>query len=242
MKKINKAFYTDGMTVREILSLGDEILNSLKKRDLSRALRTVALAANKRIARLQQYVRKKKEHGKFIEKKNSPGLDLTALNYTKGKKFSVGSKNRNEIYQEFARARSFMNMQTSTIKGAVEVRKNKDRALLGQTREELTADMDEEEKNETIRNIKELADDIYDTYNDYIDMYGMKGGYTKDGGREILQDISKAMREGHTAHEAMGIARKNDTERYEARQEAEQETEEDFWNSVNGEREEWENW
>ena len=34
-------FYTDGMTVAEILALGDDILSKMSKRDLSRALRTV---------------------------------------------------------------------------------------------------------------------------------------------------------------------------------------------------------
>ena len=52
-------FFTDKMTVDQILDLGDEILSSLKERDMSRALRTVALAANKRIKRLLKYAKKR---------------------------------------------------------------------------------------------------------------------------------------------------------------------------------------
>ena len=38
----DKKFYVDGMTVSEILDLGDDVLSSLSMRDLSRAMRTVA--------------------------------------------------------------------------------------------------------------------------------------------------------------------------------------------------------
>ena len=40
-------FFTDNMSVDEILNLGDDVLSSLKKRDLSHALRTVALQLTK---------------------------------------------------------------------------------------------------------------------------------------------------------------------------------------------------
>ena len=49
-------FKTEGMTVNEILNLDYETLHSFDKRDISRALRTVSLAANKRIDRLLKNV------------------------------------------------------------------------------------------------------------------------------------------------------------------------------------------
>ena len=42
-----KPFYVDGMTVQQILEIPPSELAKLNQRDLSRALRTVALAANK---------------------------------------------------------------------------------------------------------------------------------------------------------------------------------------------------
>ena len=110
-----KPFFTDNMTLNQIINLGHEILSKLNMRDLSRVLRTVALAANKHLNRQKQYTYKR--NGKYVEKKGSPGLD--ALYQT--------GKNRNQIYEEFSRARDFLNSESSTIKGAKELRKKKER-------------------------------------------------------------------------------------------------------------------
>ena len=40
-------FYTDNMTVNEILNLTPDVISKMNTRDISRALRTVSLAANK---------------------------------------------------------------------------------------------------------------------------------------------------------------------------------------------------
>ena len=57
---MKKPFKVEGLTVNEILSLGDDTLNSLNQRDMSRAVRTAALAANKRINRLLAQAKKTK--------------------------------------------------------------------------------------------------------------------------------------------------------------------------------------
>ena len=234
------AFYVDNMTVSQILDLGDELLSSLNEKEMSRALRTVALAANKRINRLKKYA--KKRGGKYVEKVSSPGLDLTALNQLEGGRFGVGrgslKKTRNEMYKELIRARNFMRSKTSTIKGALEVRKKKERALFGQTREEITAGMSPKEAKEKIKEINEIMPDIYDTYDEAIAEYEMAGGYKKESGSMILQDIGRDMLEGIPAEAAKVNAEIKADQRYE---EAEQnETIDDFWKSVNGETEWWE--
>ena len=81
-------FYTDGMSVSQILALGDDVLSKLDRRELSRALRTVALAANKRLDRLTQYAYRR--HGKYVEKLDGPGLDLNLLNHYGKTRFGVG--------------------------------------------------------------------------------------------------------------------------------------------------------
>lgn len=248
-------FFTDNMSVDEILNLGDDVLSSLKKRDLSHALRTVALAANKRIKRLLQY--SKKRGGRYVEKKNSPGLDLSALNSTlpqskspfgktkgpkektkKGGLFSVGNKTRNQIYEELARARQFWNAKTSTVKGALESRKKRERALFGATREEITKGMNKKEKAAKIKEMEDLSSDVYEVYDDYQEEYPMKGGYNKESGRNVIQDIGKGMLEGMTPEEAKEQAALNDAARYEEQQQ----NEPDFWEEINGPKEEWENW
>ena len=235
MKKINKKpFYTTGMTVKQILNLGDEIISRFDTRDLSRALRTVSLAANKRIKRLTQYL--KRRNGKWVEKVNSPGLDTKAINALGKKKFGVGNKSRDEMYKEFARARSFMRAKGSTVTGAVSLRKSHEMALFGATREEITKGMTPKEKKEKIEELKELSEDVFEAYDDFKDEYAMKGGYDREKGAEILQNIGKDMLEGLPAEAAKANAEILDTQNYEG----EQETEEDFWNAINGPKEWWE--
>ena len=235
------AFYVDNMTVSQILDLGDEILSSLNEKEMSRALRTVSLAANKRINRLMKYA--KKRGGKYVEKVSSPGLDLTSLNQLEGGRFGVGrgefKKTRNEMYKELIRARNFMHSKTSTVKGAIEVRKKKERALFGQTREEITKGMTPKEAKEKIEEIRELMPDVYDTYEDAIAEYEMAGGYKKESGSMILQDIGRDMLEGIPAEAAKENAKIQADQRYEESKE-QKETIDDFWKSVNGPAEWWE--
>ena len=48
-KQPKQPFMVEGMTVQEIINLGDDVISKMNQRDLSRALRTVSLAANKRL-------------------------------------------------------------------------------------------------------------------------------------------------------------------------------------------------
>ena len=146
-------FYVDGMTVQEILALNPAQLNSLSERDMSRALRTVSLAANKRIDRLLNNAVLR--HGQYIEKKSSRHAIATdALNKlydesghsSKAMKFSVGNKTRNEMYSELMRAKDFMQLKTSTVKGAVSVRKMRESRLFGKTREDVKREAAKEYK------------------------------------------------------------------------------------------------
>lgn len=123
------------LTVEQILTMGDEALNKTNKRQLSHMLRTVSLAANKRITRLENN-----------ERKGGIATDALEAVRDSGGRFSVGNKNRNQIYAELARAREFMNYKTSTITGAIEVRKDRERRAFGQTREEM-----EKERNKRKR-------------------------------------------------------------------------------------------
>ena len=139
----SKAFFVDNMTASEILALGDDVLSKMSQRDMSRALRTVSLVANKRVARLQKNAVKR--HGGYIEKKSGKAIALDALNYitndgTTKAKFGVGNKTRNEMYAELSRIRNFMKMDTSTLKGATKVRKERDIRIMGKTREQAIAE------------------------------------------------------------------------------------------------------
>lgn len=124
-------------TVEQILSMGDDELNKTNQRQMSHMLRTVALAANKRIKRLENN-----------EKKG--GIAADALNAVRdsGGRFYVGKKTRNQMLAELARAREFMNMKTSTVTGATDVRKNRERMLYGATREEIEKERKKKKKKQ----------------------------------------------------------------------------------------------
>ena len=141
----SKKFFTDDMTAEEIINLGDDILSKLDKRDLQRAVRTTALVANKRLKRLKAQA--KHEGGfkdsKYVEKvsaKHKIALDALNAITEQGKTsatFGVGkNKSRNELYAELARIRRFLNMKTSTLKGAKAVRQQREKRLFKTTREE----------------------------------------------------------------------------------------------------------
>lgn len=141
----SKKFFTDDMTAEEIINLGDDILSKLDKRDLQRAVRTTALVANKRLKRLKAQA--KHEGGfkdsKYVEKvsaKHKIALDALNAITEQGKTpatFGVGkNKSRNELYAELARIRRFLNMKTSTLKGAKTVRQQREKRLFKETREE----------------------------------------------------------------------------------------------------------
>ena len=120
------SFFTDGMTVDDILHLDLQTINSLNKRDLSRALRTVSLAANKRVKRL---------------KDNREDIAMDALNWLSDQGYSrkkFGSKNKslNEMRKEFYTARQFMGMKTSKVRGAISVRQGREQRIMGETREQ----------------------------------------------------------------------------------------------------------
>ena len=240
----SKPFYTDNMTVSEILDLGDDILSTLSQRDLSRALRTVALAANKRMNRLLKYSYKR--HGQYIEKLDSPGIDLHALNKTKGKKFSVGNKNRNQIYQELARARDFMSQKTSTVAGAKEVRKARELAMFGKTREQMTRGMNKKEKREFVKNLKDVMNDTYKTYDQFEEEYQNIGMYDKEEGRRRFRDMGTRILSGEDPDEVRKSIEAQVTQEYEEKMEQESGNEPAFWQELlddtDNDKDNWENW
>ena len=46
----------EGMTVSQIINMSSEAINRMSTRDLSRAVRTISLAANKRLTRLENTI------------------------------------------------------------------------------------------------------------------------------------------------------------------------------------------
>lgn len=207
----NKPFYTDGMTVEEILSLGDDILSKLDQRDMSRAVRTAALAANKRMNKLLAQAKKTKE-GYVVKKSAQYNIALDALNSitadgTKKIKFSAKDKTRNELYHELSVIRTFMNMQTSTLKGAVRVRKEREKRTLGTTSEEyikkqikLMKKNKKLNKKQILKAAKEIRNYIdektkkaYELFRKFNEMKGIPNNPYRNysGSDEVLEEIGQ---------------------------------------------------
>lgn len=228
-------FYTDGMTVDEILALGDDVLRHMSERDVSRALRTVSLAANKRVNRLLNHA--VMENGKYVEKSGKKAIALDALNKLNEEsggdlKFGVKNKTRNQMINELGRVKDFMELKTSTVKKALTVRQNRERKAMGQTREEYIKDIEkqykkaykqEAGKKPTAKQVKEVTErsftqykrtekEIWSRYRMWQESSGHKGRFK--GSDEVLDEIANRTINGYDEQSTMAAAAKAYEEYY----------------------------
>lgn len=96
------------MNIKELLNLDIGDVQKMSRKDLSKAVSTMASAANKRIKRFEQ---------KDIETPAIMGVKRS------GGKISTKGKNLNELRSEYVRARTFLTAKTSTAKGFGKVQK-----------------------------------------------------------------------------------------------------------------------
>lgn len=98
-----------GLKITDIINMSWDDLNSLSGADLRKITGRLVSASNKRIRRLEQTSRGKSSFAyQAIEER--------------GRKFSTRGLNTNQVRTEFANARRFLKMKTSTIKGWNEYR------------------------------------------------------------------------------------------------------------------------
>ena len=207
------SFYTDNMTVNEILNLSNEQIAKLNERDVSRALRTVSLAANKRIQRLMQQARKTKDG--YVPKKSAKrNIAVDALNAVTndGKtkvKFGVKSApTRNKMIEQIGEIRRFMNMQTSTVSGAVKVRKEREKRLVGKTAEQAGRGKTKKEKKEIEKKFSQKVSEAYALFRKYLEYEGLPNSpYMKFAGSDtILNLIGKKIINGDSEEETLQAA------------------------------------
>lgn len=233
------SFFTDNMTVNEILNMDYQTLQSLNQRDVSRALRTVSLAANKRMNRLLKQARKTKEG--YVPKKSAAyNIAVDALNaVTKDGKNKVQwgvkkAKSRNEMLQQIGEIRKFMNMKTSTVKGAVKVRKEREKRLFGKTREQAGKGMTVKQKAEIAKQYAAFASEAYAAFRKFLEHEGIPNNpYQNFGGSDtVLNIIGNTIESGGSEEEAVAAAIEAHNNEY-IRQE-------DEWNEETGESDFWE--
>ena len=152
----NKINTTRGnaFTSEQILNIDSAKLYALPKKELKKIASIMVSSSNKRVRRLLRAV------SKGISESALRGSGVINMPY--GEKnpdevnvrfFSIYKKNRNEIVAELRRMINFQNMKTSTVKGAIERRKENERLVFGETREE-RAKREKKEQKELERRIK----------------------------------------------------------------------------------------
>ena len=245
----SKPFYTDNMTIQEIMALGDDTIRKMNKRDISRAVRTLALAANKRIARLSKHAIKtvdQKTGDVTYTEKGNLGLDFEALYVntdTQGnlKKFGVGrSKNVTigEIKAEFEKVRSFLQAPSTKIPGSIALRQKREKQVFGKTREELTKGMSKAEAAEMTEEMKDIMRDAFKGLHEWKEQSQNASRYDKEMGKRIIRMFQRRLSKGMDVETARGSIDKYYDKKYEQKEETAQQVEYeqdvDFWNSISG--------
>ena len=229
-----KKFYTEGMTVSEILSMDPREMAKLNTREISRALRTVSLAANKRVARLKQYA--KKENGKWVPKKTSAVQIATdALNWftenARVSKFGVkGAGSRNKMLQQISAIKQFMGMKTSTVSGATKVRKEREKRLFGKTREQAGRGQSKKQKQKTYARFQQMNARVWELYYKFMELAGMDPHSVWSGSDEVLSLIGHGVSAGKSDEEIITEALQKVKETYEQSQEEYNQIFGDDWN------------
>lgn len=231
------SFYTDNMTVNEILNMTHDELSRLNQRDVSRALRTVSLAANKRINRLLKQAKKTSE-GYVPKKTATRNIATDALNAVSndGKKlpkFGVKqAKTRNQMIEQIGEIRRFMNMQSSTVRGATKVRQNREKRLFGKTSEQAAKGKTKKEKKAIEKKFSEKISEAYALFRKYLEHEGLPNSpYMKfQGSDTILNLIGKKIINGDSEEETLEAALNLAEEQYiQEQEEWEEATGGDFW-------------
>ena len=185
-------------------------------RDISRALRTVSLAANKRVNRLVSQAKKTKEG--YVGKKSAEyNIALDALNAVtgdgakkgRGNLFGVSkAKTRNEMISQISDIRKFMNMKSSTIKGAVKLRKEREERLFGTSVEKAMKGKTKKQKQQIKAEFAAMSADAYRVYRKYLEHEGIPNSpYMKFAGSDVvLETIGKKILSGGNEEEALRAA------------------------------------
>ena len=210
-KQPKSQFFTEGMTVKEILNISPEQLMKLNKRDISRALRKVSLAANKRIDRLKSKAVKTKEG--YIPKSKGSQINTSALNWVTDdghKRFKFGVKKastRNEMIAQLHKAKQFMEMKTSTVGGAIAVRKNIEKRLFGKTREQAARGVKtKKEKAAIYSRYETMSREVWAYYRKFLELKGRDPHSYMSGSETVIELIGQKVVSGASEEEVIQAA------------------------------------
>ena len=178
-------FKVEGMTVKEILSLDPDVINNMNERDLSRALRTVSLAANKRIKRLKSHSKVSAGVGYIPKNGLENNIATNSLNaVTKdgrikrenvfGVKQAIKGESDpkqriNKMRKQLTEIRRFMAAKTSTVSGAKQVRRNREMSLFGYTTEEAIKGLSLKQQSIKAKKMQKISIEVYKAFRKYLE-------------------------------------------------------------------------
>lgn len=173
-----------GMSVNDILNMSEKRFNKLSEKELKLVVGRLVSAVNKRVRRFEK-----------------AGISTPATRSLEksGGKLSVKGKSLNELRSEYARARNFMNMETSTRKGYEKVQKK-----ISETLRERGYDITPNE-----------LDDMFEVYNSLLES-DPSISLSKDK-YQLMQDIAN-MPDKLDLSEKVQKAKERYTELYEKEQ------------------------
>ena len=221
---MSKKFYVDGLTVEQILNMDPAQMAKLDKRDISRALRTVSLAANKRIANLEKYAKKTK-HGYEQAPRKGKSIAVDALNWVTndGKtpaKFGVKkAATRNQMLSQISKVRQFMNMKSSTVTGSIKLRKIRERNLFGKTREEAAKGIKgKRSKQQAYKNFQTMYNTVWSAYHKYRELKSQDPHAYHEDSMSVLSLLGQYITSGASEDETVNKAVQEMSKQYEEQQ------------------------
>lgn len=184
-KKYKQPSLVSGLSIDDILNMDIVDFNRLSEKDLKLVVGRMVSAVNKRLRR--------------FEKKGISTPATRAL-MKSGGVLSVKGKNANQLRKEYARARNFLNMETSTQKGYKKVQEK-----ITDTLKQRGVDIEPDE-----------LDELFEVWNDLIEIDPSvslsKDKYT------LMQDIAN-MPDNIDVSQKLEKAKERYTEIYEQQQE-----------------------
>ena len=224
------------MKLSDLTNKTPDAVNRMTAKELSDVVAYMARQANKRVENLKKHGYKtavynesgEKIGTKWVNKKTSPGIDFNAIQNLNR---SFGHVNQfsgmGKLRAEYIRVQGFLNAESSTVEGALKLRKKKERELFGETREMFAykagqkrgKKLTRSERGELMSNMDEFMSSVYENYHKWREEYAMEGGYTKERGSTSLANIARHMRNGMPAGLARYMESKRSNKEYEAKRE-----------------------
>ena len=106
--------------------------------------------------------------------------------------------------------------------------------------------MNKKEKREFVKNLKDVMNDTYKTYDQFEEEYQNIGMYDKEEGRRRFRDMGTRILSGEDPDEVRKSIEAQATQEYEQKMEEESGNEPAFWQELlddtDNDKDNWENW